>query len=158
MGSREGYPYSRFLVSRILDRRWRSPCRIFVVSFPIPGIVSDIGSDVVQITFISDDPFKVVPLPDFPDHIQTVLLYVNKNIVDRHRFERPNHRTKCRGRPRAYPLFGITLLRLILFIDDHNAMQMIRHNHIFIQRHHRKTFGQRSPIAIHNFTDWRECE
>jgi len=35
-------------------------------------------------------------------------------------------------------------------------MQMIRHDNVFVQRNHWKAFRQRSPIAIHDFADWRQ--
>jgi len=54
---------------------------VFFVLRPIGGIVFDIRSDIVQIPFVSDDPLKVVPLPDFADHIQTILFNMSKHIL-----------------------------------------------------------------------------
>lgn len=56
---------------------------VFFVLRPIGGIVFDIRSDIVQIPFVSDDPLKVVSLPYLPDHIQTILVNVSKNIAHR---------------------------------------------------------------------------
>jgi len=43
----------------------RSPVGIFVVVFPAGGVIVDVSTGGVQFTFVTDDVFVIIPLPEF---------------------------------------------------------------------------------------------
>ncbi|MDJ0765322.1 MAG: hypothetical protein QNJ97_20245 [Myxococcota bacterium] len=53
----------------------------------------------------------------------------------------------------GYPMSLVIRPQLVHRIDEHDAMEMIRHDYVFVQGHRRKTVGQLSPIFIYDFAD-----
>ena len=117
--------------------------RVFRVQRPFQRIVTDVFSDAIQVTFVTDDVIIIVALPHALIEWRLTLMMNALNIgVGRDRFERPDNIAQRRGRACPCPIGNAHGNRGDHRIvgdhkgrpyDDNNAMQMIGHDDAGVQ-------------------------
>jgi hypothetical protein len=123
---------------------WRSATiHIHSVLFPSGRIIADVFTDAVQFYFIPNDVFPIIALPQSTRKCwPTQLFHAIRIPFGGHRFEpvyNVAQRQRChmrrRGRPLCLPVFNPMWLPDNDGTNDHNSVDMVRHDDKFINIH-----------------------